>query len=320
MAQNTLEDIIAKVRLLTARPSPQQITDDEIINYVNSFYVYDMPESMKIEKLKDVYTFQTTPNVDTYTLDRDLYFSSDSPVYIGGYPVDFYKDNEAFYNNWPRTSVVEAVATGDGGAGPYTGTISATPFLRSVNAGTGIAETQNVLFTANITGGSTTAIDDGIGGFLAPAAGTIDYSDGTFSVTFPNAVDAGNTISAQVYQYSAARPSTVLYFRGQFVMRPVPDMSYTVEVNTFRLPTDLVESPGTPNSPELKSMWELLAFGASRKILVDNADFSTLQAIQPFFEEQLLLLQRRTIANKSKMRTSTIYSTEHFNNNFYPYI
>jgi len=317
MAQNTLADIIAKVRLLTGRPSPQQITDAQITDYVNSFYVYDIPNSLKIDKLKDVYTFQLEPNIDTYDFDKNTHFSCDSPVYIGGYPTDFYKDRRAFYNNWPRTSIVESVSTGDGGAGPYAGTISATPFLRSINAGTGISEIVNVLFSAEITGGSTTAIDDGIGGFLAPAAGTIDYSTGTFSVTFPAAVDAGNTIYAQIYQYQPARPSMVLYDQGQFTFRPVPDMNYNCEVEVLRMPSDLLVGASVP---ELNDLWEFLAFGAANKILVDNGDFEALKNLQPYYEEQWRFAQRRTIANKSKQRTATIYSTEYFNNNFYPYI
>jgi len=409
MAQNTLTDIIAKVRLLTGRPSEQQITDDDITDYVNNFYVYDLPESMKLEKLKDVYTLELQPNVDTYAFDRNLYFSCDSPVYIGGYPTDFYKDRRAFYNNWPRTSVVESVATGDGGAGPYAGTISATPFLRSVNTGgstsiynedlttrgagntpvalnlsqipirqgsititdgttvftdtgtgsftvsggtgtinsqtnyltgsiditfttanpgatisatyyivkAGISEINNVFFSADTATGSTTAIDDGIGGFLAPAAGTIDYSTGVFSITFPAVIPSGNTISAQIYQYQPARPSMVLYDQGQFVFRPVPDMNYLAEVDVLRVPSDLV---GGADTPELNNMWEVLAYGAAVKILSDNADYDTLNVITPYFEDKLRKVQRRTIANKSKQRTSTIYSTEFFNNNFYPYV
>ena len=205
---HTLENIQSKVRLLTGRPSPQQITDASINDYINSYYMYDLPESMKLEKLKDVYSFPTEPGVDTYAFDRELYVSCDNPIYVGGYPVELYKDNAAFYNNWPMSNTIETVATGDGAiAGPYAGTISATPFLRSVihydGAGDpdGIGDKVNVLFSAETATGSTTAIDNGASTFLAPAVGNIDYNTGVFDVTFDTIIPAGNDIVAQVYQY-----------------------------------------------------------------------------------------------------------------------
>ena len=42
-APSTLADIRSKVRRITARPSALQITDAEIDNYINTFYIYDFP-------------------------------------------------------------------------------------------------------------------------------------------------------------------------------------------------------------------------------------------------------------------------------------
>jgi hypothetical protein len=315
MAQSTLTDIRSKVRKLTGRPSTNQITDADIDNYVNSYYVYDLPNSLKLAKLQDVYTFETTPNVDTYDFDLESYYVCKPPVYCAGYGMEFYESNELFYRTYPKNNFIEQVATGDGGAGPYTGTLTNTPFLRSINAGQDIGEIINVVFTGNTATGSSVAEDDGIGGFLAPAAGTIDYSAGTFSVTFPAAIPIGEEIWAQYFPYVASRPRSILYFQNQLVLRPVPDISYKIEINVMRSPTDLLAAG---SEPEINDLWELLAFGAASKILVDNGDFEVLTTITPFFEERIKFARRRTIALGSSQRSKTIYTqdnTYQFNSN-----
>jgi hypothetical protein len=86
-----------------------------------------------------------------------------------------------------------------------------------------------------------------------------------------------------------------------------------------RKPTALLSGTDTPFNNE---WWQLLAFGAAAKILEDNADWEQRQAIQPFFEQQLLLMQRRTLNQLTFSRTSTIYSGNNGNNynNLYPYL
>ncbi len=49
---NTLADIRKKVRNLTARQADEQITDAQIDQYINTYYLYDMPESLRLLKLK----------------------------------------------------------------------------------------------------------------------------------------------------------------------------------------------------------------------------------------------------------------------------
>ena len=301
----TLADITAKVRKLTARPSADQITDAEIYTQVNNYYVYNFPDSMKLTKLDDVYTFTTQPNIDTYTFDRDVYYDNKPPIYVGGREAQYYTDNRLFYRDWPKNDFKEQVATSGGAAGPYAFNITKFPFLRSVNAAGIPAKVQNIVFTASVGDTNTTATDDGIGGILAPGAGNVNYTTGACTITFPAAPLLGAPIYAQVYPYVASEPKSVLFFQNQFVMRPIPDDTYLVEVNAMRIPTELLAA-GT--EPELNSLWELLAFGAATKILVDNGDYEALTQIRPYFEEQLKFAQRRVIASSSSKRSTTIYS------------
>ena len=52
MVSANLNTIRLKVRRLTARPSPNQISDQEIDDYINTFYVYDFPEHLRMLNLK----------------------------------------------------------------------------------------------------------------------------------------------------------------------------------------------------------------------------------------------------------------------------
>lgn len=64
----TLQDIRLKVRRITKSPSPNQITDPQIDQYVNTFYLWDFPEHLRSFDLLSNLTITTAPNIDTYDL------------------------------------------------------------------------------------------------------------------------------------------------------------------------------------------------------------------------------------------------------------
>jgi len=110
-----------------------------------------------------------------------------------------------------------------------------------------------------------------------------------------------------------------MYWQDQLVLRPVPDKAYIVELNVLRKPLDLINAG---DSPELLEWWQLLAFGAASKILIDNADYEILAGLRPYYEEQILLCQRRVLAQGTSQRAATLFSENNqypFGNN-YPYI
>ncbi len=330
----TLADIRTKIRRVTARPSADQITDVEIDNYINTYYLYDMPETLRLLKLKDTFTFITQPNIEVYDFPNTDYMTVEGPAYCGGQQIQYFQDNDLFYREWPKINFIQNVGTGTGANGPYTGTFSATPFLRSKNpTGNNPDGNQgrdiNVIISANITSSqATTAIDDGAGGFidsvtLLPLVGAIDYVTGVFTVTFANPVPAGATINADYIPYVASLPRSMLLYQNQFFLRPIPDQAYITQINAFRFPTKFFSNlPATAQIPELALWWQLIAYGAALKILTDNADFENAENFRPYYTEQLLLVQRQTVKQLSNQRASTIYSNSgNFPySNLYPYI
>ena len=331
---NTLADIRTKVRNLTARQSQDQITDAQIDGYVNTYYLYDMPESLRLLKLKDVYTFSTVANQERYALPNDLFMTIEPPFYVGGQLAEYFQDLQTFYMQWPKINYIQQINVGNGANGPYIGMLTGTPMLQSINPSSDNVATPGkdirVMISAQTSAPNvvpvtvTSAYDDGVGGWIdsqtgAALVGSINYLTGQYAITFSQTVPAPNQLTATMIPYQASIPRTGCFYQDQFLLRPVPDKAYIVEINGFRYPTALMAAGDTP---ELKFWWQLLAYGAARKILVDNGDYENAQAQEPYFLEQLAYVQRRTLKLNSTQRAQTIYSGQGSFpfSNLYPYI
>lgn len=324
----TLADIRSKVRRITARPSVNQISDAQIDQYINTYYLYDMPAQLKLESFRTMYQFVTTPNVHVYNFPTDLYLEAMPPVYVAGYQCYMSQNRETFFRQNPRVNFnQQQVALGTGAMGPYTGILSNLPIMRGWNtnpASTSIAGVNWAVLFSGIVAGSTTMttlVDDGLGNlfdlsdadFSAPR-GTIDYITGAFSVTFASAIGVGASINAQYVPYKASRPNSCLFYQDQIQLYPIPDQAYTVSFEAYKLPTAFV---GTATvSPQLKELWQLLAYGAADKIFSDNADIESMMKFRPLLEEQLKFCMRRTICQYSTERVSTIYTDQTAPNQF----
>lgn len=64
----TLNDIRLKVRRITKSPSAAQITDVQLDQYINTYFIYDFPEELRLFDLRDTVRFFTKPNVDQYAV------------------------------------------------------------------------------------------------------------------------------------------------------------------------------------------------------------------------------------------------------------
>lgn len=336
---STLTDIRTKVRRITGRPSSAQLTDAQIDEYINTYYIYDMPEHLRLESLRVNYEFNTRPNIAVYDFPRNTYLTNMPPVYIAGYQSFMTQSRQNFFRVNPQISFLqESLATGDG-TNAYTGTATNTPILPGFKpnppgaysdssvAGNDVvaADLQwNVLISAAGTADPTsgippdiTLVDDGQGNLFDPtdtstdpvnARGTINYLTGAVSITnFASNVPVGNAINIQYIPYVASRPQSVVFYQDQFMMWPVPDQAYTVSFEAYKYPTELLNST---DAPQLNEWWQLLAYGASDKIFADNADFESLGRFRPLLIEQMNLVQRRTIVQQTSERTATIYTEQ----------
>lgn len=332
---NTLAAIQAKVRRMTARPSANQISDDQINDYINTFYLYNFPEHLRLESLRVNYQFVTTANRPVYDLPRNIYLTGMPPVYIGGYQSYMTQSRENFFRINPQLNFLqESVATGDGTTS-FSGTLTNTPIMPGFkrNPPGAYSSTEfpapqyinwNVLVSADGNADATSGItpsfclvDDGLGNLFSTtdsdsdpsnARGTINYITGAINVTnFPISIPSGNPINVQYIPYVASRPQSVVFYQDQFILYPVPDQAYTVSFEAYQYPTAFLGGDTTAH-PQLDEWWELLAYGAALKIFEDAGDFESYAKYRPLMEEHLMLAQRRTIVQQTSERTATIYT------------
>lgn len=343
---NTLSSIRTKVRRITGRPSSNQITDTEIDNYINTFYLYDMPEHLKMESLRYNYQFTTTANIAVYDMPTDTFLTAMPPVFIGGYQSYMTQSRENFFRVNPSLNFLQqSIATG-AGLNTFTGTLTQVPILPGFKPNPpGAYSTTvytapnrinwNVLISyvgaANATSGITPSyslVDDGQGNLFditdtdsnpLNRRGTINYITGAVSVTNARvAVPTGNPVNAQYVPYVASRPQSVVFYQDQFLLYPVPDQAYTVSFEAYKMPAAFLNDSAGTSSPQVNEWWQLLAYGAADKIFSDFGDLESMSKYRPLLEEQMNLVMRRTIVQQTSERTASIY-TEQSGGGQYPF-
>ncbi len=300
----TLENIRIKIRRLTASPSPAQITDVQINSYINTFYLDDLPQHLKLLDLKSTYTFYSEPNIDLYDVNFNPSFTDDTVaayysltplVYISGSVASYSQSKAEFNRSYPFVNS-EDTLSGDGTVGPYAITVTNSPVLRNMVT---ISATDSA-------GNNLVAYDDGSGALSGDATGVINYVTGAITaLTFTGLILATETITVQTAPYVANKPNSVLFSNNKIKLRPVPDKTYRIDIDAMIYPTVLLDDVDNPNPHFL---WQLLAIGASKKILEDRGDIESVSSLMPLFNEQMTLCQRRTIQQQTNSRTATIYS------------
>ena len=307
---STLGNIRTKVRRLTRNPSEAQLSTTEIDNYVNNFVLYNMPAQIKLSSLEKVLIFFTHPDVDVYetnntdTTDplynfKNIYTNVLDPVYIAGRQADLYQTREEFYSIYPQISSRVSIGTGDGIVTDFTYTLEAYPILKN----------SVVVSTINTALVPVVVVDTGEGDFTGAVnpLSSISYSTGQIYVSFTTAPADGEDVWVSYIPYTAGQPNSILFFDDKFVVRPVPDQSYKVEINAYKRPTEFISASPT-QVPELSEWWEYIALGASIKILQDRLDGEGVNMLIPMFKEQEILIGRRKIVQNAGKRTPTIYS------------
>lgn len=355
MAIATLQAIITKVRKLTVSGKSNQLTDSDIIDYLNSFYLYDFPAQFRSLDLKDIYTFNTTMGIDTYPFDRNHWINLQMPAWVAKRSVQVFFDPQSFYyfNYYSsnHNQQFQQLSIGNGSQVSFTGTLQNVPILRSINNNpavqtplsntnvfpsgfpvtfpqANIDRIQNFLLTANVRNGMTLNVtDDGNGNLIGDVdtsgTNTINYATGAISVKFSQAPGNQESITAQYNPLVLNMPIALLYYQDQIICRPVPDQGYTVEITAYRTPSQALlgtNDPNTPNMsgvPELMEWWETLAIGTAKKVYEDRIDMEGVAMMDKMLEERYQLNYTRTYANLGKRRIQTLFSDQlDYTNNY----
>ena len=325
-ADSTVNAIRKKIRRLTASASESALSTLDIDQYINTYYSQDFPYSVKIDQMRSVYSFYTSPNVDRYPLNVNYNQGIRAPVYFEGVQGSFFKDREQFYNMWPRWPTQFIPATGDGVTTVFSFTIPG-PFLSnevvigSVNAsgapirvgdnGSGILQLEvpkpvvSVPIEISSVPGMKNLNTANPGDLIKSNIGTVNYVTGAISITFPVAPGLDEAITVWVSQYQVGRPYSVLFWNNEFTIRPIPEFVYKVEVETYLTPVQFLE---TSDVPILNQWWQLIALGAAIKVLEDRGDFDGIQNLSVLFDRQEAMVLERQAVEEIGQRNTTLFS------------
>ena len=97
-----LSTIKAKVRSLTGRPSTSQISEADLLNYINNYYQLIFPKEAQPDELSGWWTGDTAATVETVAVDQ-LYIALFKPFMVAGDVggITVFTDITDFYYKWP---------------------------------------------------------------------------------------------------------------------------------------------------------------------------------------------------------------------------
>lgn len=306
MADSTLNAIRNKARRITHSLDENLLTTPQLDEYINSFILYNFPLLTKTFNLQTTATFFTRPNVDVYdTATTDVndqmyqwnqrYVTYNPPVYIASRLAIFSQSPQEFYEAYPNITYVNNVVSGDGIATVFNIELASKPVIAN-----------NVLFsTVDVLGASLELHDDGQGLLVGDGFGTINYVTGLCVLNFNTAPAAGVQIKSQSKSYKASLPLMMLFYDSKFIIRPIPDIVYRVDIEATIRPTELLAAN---QSPEVHGWYEYIAYGAAKKVFEDRLDTDSLQAMMPSMQEQEDLVNRAKIIQNSSKQVATMFS------------
>jgi hypothetical protein len=315
---NTLLAIEGLVRQITRNPSEAQLTTVELDNFINTFILYDFPESLRLFNLRQTFSFYCNAFQDTYLTDTSLsvsdplfnfqnqYISVHPPFYVAGYQTYFTQSRESFYQKYPQISSIQILTQGDGATSLFSGFLSTsqTPIRQNFVLFDSIDANFNTMSLVD------TPIDIESGNLGPPGAipavsGTINYITGQYNFTFVNPPGVGENVNAQTQPYVPSIPQAILYFDNQFLLRPIPDQAYQIQFEVYARPSFLMSSSSVP---QLEQWWQYIAYGAAIKVFQSRADFEGVEMIMKEFNRQERFVLRQTLMQIGNERTATIYT------------
>lgn len=296
MAQWTLSEIRQKVRQVSGRYSPQELSNNQVDEYINKYFQYAFPAELKLERFHTYYEFLTDPNVQSYTLPSG-FVNFEPPGSIDRQAVLWYQEPAAFFENNPEQISRYTAATGDGSTTAFSFSATPTPILPATFVLTDNTEvfqdTNTTYTTSNVT------ITGSEGGSC-----TLNYATGAVSVTFNTAPTNGQNITVSYVAFTIGTPTAVLLYNNQFTFYPVPDTAYRFRVkayaNSLVVTSAGVTAASFTNStdrPLLDEWGPCIAYGAAREIHSDFGEIDAYAEVTALYKEQLGYVLKRTNQN-----------------------
>ena len=270
---------------------------------------------------------------------QNKYLTVHDPFYVAGFQSFFSQSREQFFNIYPNINSIASIGkTGDSATTFFSGVVINQGQILNPGQTTKAAFLQNQVLFSSVDSAfrglamvdvpvldSVSGLPSIIGNLypqdavpIIPPVGTaqilpfnnFNYVTGAFNVTFTTAPGIGQAINSQTVPLQATLPQAVLYYNNAFIVRPIPDQPYRVNFEVYARPTAILQETGVDGKPALEEYWQLIAYGAAKKIFEDRMDMDSVALIMPEYTKQMQLVMRRTIVQQTNERTATIYSEQ----------
>lgn len=296
MAEWTLSEIRSKVRMVTGRYSPQELSNEQLDEYINKYFQYTFPAELKLERIHTYYEFLTVGNQQKYTLPTG-YVNFEPPATLDNLSMLWYQEPSSFFDNNPENINRQTLATGDGATVAFSSTAGSFPILPGstvVTDGVEVFQDTNTTYTTG-----NVVLTGSLGG-----SGTLNYATGAVTVTFNTAPLTGVNIPLSYIQFQAGRPTAVLLYNNQLTFYPVPDTAYRFKTKAYA--NTLVTTAAGANAtqfvnatdkPLLDEWGPCIAYGASRDIHADYGEMDSYGDVTVLYKEQLAYVLKRTNQN-----------------------
>jgi len=297
MSTWTLSEIRQKVRQVTGRLTPDELSNNQIDNYINHYYQYTFPAEVKLDRKFTYYTFNTIGNQAYYDFPEG-FTNFVPPAQIAYRSINWYQDPAMFYQQNPQLIAGPLPQwVGDGVTVTFTVSVVGFPImpgtlLISDNAET-FADTNKDWTTNNVT---FTGSDGG--------TCTVNYDTGAISVTFVSAPISGVNIYLQYLLFNPGLPKAVLEYNNQFQFTPVPNTAYNFTVKAYKVVDPLINST---DRPPLDEWGPCIAYGAARDIQADFGELDAYAQTTALYKEQVDYIMTRTEQNLLNIRALPNY-------------
>lgn len=224
-----LSDVITYVRRLIKSASNAVVSDALILDYINRFYVYDVPARLQLFELKTTYQFVTQPLVDQYNIPYypayatpgpmtvspyPMYQMLEGPVLVDGVEIPLYTDPSSLVKVYPAFFQNEENDVAANGGSTYSFMTANNPLLRAnidVNGQIAVANGQPIPFPSLNSAVFITGIDasnnivtlQDVGPNYPPARATGDANVGNLMLT--SDLQAGNLTVNGTINYSTGQ-------------------------------------------------------------------------------------------------------------------
>ena len=280
----TLSRIQQKIRQVTGRFTPAEISNDELRTRINQYYTLTFPAEVKLEQKHSYYQFTTDVNQPTYAQPETSYTNFEPPASCNNLSVTWYQDPSQFLTSNHLQYTFLTQWTGDGATTNFSSTVVGFPIYPGTTTVSDNVElfqdTTLVYTTADI------AITGSAGGSM-----TLNYSTGSVNVTFNAAPADGQNIYLNYVVFQPGRPQAILMYNNQFQLWPVPDQQYIIKMKAYSIVTELTDATDTP---DLSEWGPCIAYGTARDLLADYGEFDGYSEVTALYKEQVAYVLKRT--------------------------